>query len=351
LARVGQPELGLPLLRRVRLPPLHRRALVAAEVDVRAREDLQHLTQDGPDEVDRRVVDVQDVVADPPDLPDTELGLREVAELRVRRDRGLHVTGQVDLRDHGDPALGGVGDDLAQVVLGVEPAVPLTVVLELGLVVGHLADHRLVPPGADLGEPRVRVDLDPPALVVGEVQVQHVQPVQGDHVDHLEDEVLRHEVPRDVEHHPAPAEPRRVRDPHRRHGDLATLGRYGSVQHLLVRRLGVPQRVLGAGREPGAVRRHVDPVLGLAEVLDHRPDRLGDRILGEPLAFGEGEFARGRNDRDVGHPDSKGIELRQDDPISSIDGRPCSEVLTTRMLRTLANISAPGAFSVRLMRR
>ena len=174
------------------------------------------------------------------------------------------------------PALGGVRDDLAQVVLGVEPAVPLAVVLELGLA------------RASSCRPSTRSRQAPISVSLGYASISTRQPwssvrcrcstfsrCRASTSMHLEDEVLRHEVPGDVEHHPAPAEPRRVRDPHRRHRDLAVLGRYGGVQQLLVRRLRVPQRVLGTGREPGAVRGHVDPVLGLAEVLHHRPDRLG----------------------------------------------------------------------------
>jgi hypothetical protein len=215
------------------------------------------------------------------------------------------VTGQIDLRDDGDAPLGGVRDDLAQLVLGVEPAVPGAVVGELRLTVRHLADHGLRPPRADLGESGVGVDLDPPALVVGEVEVQHVQPVQGERVDQPEYELLRHEVPGDVEHHPAPSELRRVGDPHGRYCESA-VDLLGRIKQLPVRRLGVPQRFVGASGEPGALRRHVDPVLRLGEVLHHGPDRLGDRVGADPLPrFGD-ELAGGWDDRDrCGHPDSK----------------------------------------------
>src|SRR5206468_11916195 len=57
---------------------------------------------------------------------------------------------------------------------------------------------------AYLGEPRPGPDLDPPALVVREVQVQPVQPVAGDQIDKAFDVRDREEVPGDVEHDAAP---------------------------------------------------------------------------------------------------------------------------------------------------
>ena len=53
------------------------------------------------------------------------------------------------------------------------------------------------PPRADLRELRVLLDLDAPALVVGEVPVERVQLVQRHQVDVLLHELLRHEVARD----------------------------------------------------------------------------------------------------------------------------------------------------------
>lgn len=61
-------------------------------------------------------------------------------------------------------------------------------------------------PGAGLGQARVALDLDAPALVVGEVQVEDVQLVGGQQVQVAQDVVLGQEVPGDVEHHAAPAE-------------------------------------------------------------------------------------------------------------------------------------------------
>src|SRR5690606_33735239 len=105
---------------------------------------------------------------------------------------------------------GRVGDDLPDVVPGVEPAVRAPV--EPGAA--PRADLALPPPRAHLGQPRVALDLQPPPLVVGQVEVEHVELVHGHQVDEAQHPVLGHEVPGDVEHAPPPAEPRPVGDVH-----------------------------------------------------------------------------------------------------------------------------------------
>ena len=127
------------------------------------------------------------------------------AQFRVGGDGGLAVAGHVDFGDDGDVPLGRVGDDLAEVVLGVVAAVRQAV--EHAVHAGDREDG-FAPPRADLGEPRVALDLDPPALVVGEVQVQDVELVRGQQVDEAQHVVLGHEVPGDVEH-AAPRQPKR----------------------------------------------------------------------------------------------------------------------------------------------
>src|SRR5439155_19054457 len=52
----------------------------------------------------------------------------------------------------------------------------------------------------ELGEAR---DLDPPALVVREMEMEDIELVAGDEVERAQHDGLRMEVPRDVEHEPA----------------------------------------------------------------------------------------------------------------------------------------------------
>ena len=87
--------------------------------------------------------------------------------------------------------LRGVGDDLRQVGDRVAAAVRGTVE---PLIPGQ-PDRALLAPRSDLGEQGIPLDRETPALVVGEVQVQDVELVQGGQVDQLEYPCLREEVP------------------------------------------------------------------------------------------------------------------------------------------------------------
>lgn len=102
-------------------------------------------------------------------------------------------------------ALCGVADDLADLLLRVEPAVGFAVVNALFVLV-VASDERFRTPGPDLGEQRIFFDLDPPALIVGQMPVEFVDLVQREDVDvglHVLD---REEMAADVEHRPAVGE-------------------------------------------------------------------------------------------------------------------------------------------------
>src|SRR5664280_2347032 len=63
-----------------------------------------------------------------------------------------------------------------------------------------------VAPRTDLREPRPGLRLEPPALVVGEVEVEGVEAQQRHRVDHPPHLTDRQEVPRDIEHDAAPGQ-------------------------------------------------------------------------------------------------------------------------------------------------
>jgi RNA polymerase sigma-32 factor len=69
----------------------------------------------------------------------------------------------------------------------------------------------------DAHQARVALDLDAPAVIVGQVQLQNVELVERHQVEHLEDELLGQEVPRDVDEQAAPGEARRIFDGDARH--------------------------------------------------------------------------------------------------------------------------------------
>ena len=111
--------------------------------------------------------------------------------------RGGGVARHLDLRHHGDEALGGVGDDLADLVPAVETAV---------------ARAPLVAESALGGQLGVFPDLQAPGLVVGQVPVEAVQLVQRHAVEARLDERGRKIVAAAVEHEAAPGEARPVHD-------------------------------------------------------------------------------------------------------------------------------------------
>src|SRR5690606_39114069 len=112
------------------------------------------------------------------------------AQLREGDQGGVRVAGQIDLGNDRDVPGRRVSDDFRVFLLRVEAT---RTAADLGQA-------------ARLGEPRPRADLDAPSLSVGEVQMQHVDLVQGDRVDVLLHLVDREEVPGHVEHRAAPAE-------------------------------------------------------------------------------------------------------------------------------------------------
>ena len=114
---------------------------------------------------------------------------------------------KIDFRHYGDAALIRIGNDVADLVLGVEAAVAYAVV-----AVPVVAYHGAVAPGADFGKARILVDLYAPALVFGEVPVEAVELVDGHRVQYLLDLILAEEVPAAVQHQAAVAKARGVRN-------------------------------------------------------------------------------------------------------------------------------------------
>ncbi|CAM5616284.1 hypothetical protein SGRI78S_02605 [Streptomyces griseus subsp. griseus] len=131
-------------------------------------------------------------------------------------------------------------------------------------------------PGADLGQARVALDLDAPALVVGEVEVEDVQLVRGQQVQVAQDVFLGQEVPRDVEHHAAPAEAGLVLDDDRR--DLPGAARGEGSAPEGVRAEELPERL----------RAPEDAGRGAAgDAHGGRPDLQAVRLRGERLVQGQ----------------------------------------------------------------
>ena len=132
--------------------------------------------------------------------------------------------------------LGGIGHDVADLLVGIIAAYGYAVV-----VCRVPANDRVGALRAYLGEQRQTVDLQAPALVVGDVPVEAVHAVQGHHVDKNLDRVCAEEMPRRVEMRPPVGKSRRGAD--RAYGVeyvAVALARYGLAQGLqAVERAGV----------------------------------------------------------------------------------------------------------------
>jgi hypothetical protein len=164
--------------------------LVPADVDVRAGGERCDLADDLVDEpVDRLLADAERAE---PDLDAAvQVGRDAVArQLGIRRERCVRVPGHLDLGDDGDEPVLRVPDDLPVLALRVPAAGPASDLRRPAMA-------RQAWPGPDC---------DAPALVVGQVEMQAVELVEGHEVDeplHLARPV---EVPRDVEHQATPSE-------------------------------------------------------------------------------------------------------------------------------------------------
>ena len=186
---------------------------------------------------------------------------------------------------------------------------------QLGLRVAPLVRHpvagrrravpelRLAAAAAHLGEERVPAHLEAPALVVGEVELQHVDAVRGEQVDEPEQLGHRPEPTGDVEHHAAPREPGLAVEPEGRasgggHAPAASSRARASAasvarsktsfrSRLLEHRDGALGGALGA-RHASAQLGGVD--VGCREQLARAPERAlhhERRLLGrEPLVDG-----------------------------------------------------------------
>ncbi len=220
--------------------------LVAAERDVRRVEHVHDLVEDLAEEPEALFGGVEHLGADAPGGADL-VRLLAGPEERVRGHRRFHVSRHVDLGDDRHAVCARVPDDLAQVVLRVETAV--------GPAVEDARpprpDVRPAPPRADLDEAGVPARLEPPALVVGEVELHDVEVVGGRELHEAEDVVLGQEVAGHVEQDAAPrvsggvvgVEPAGQGD--RRVVEGGTAEGAGSRE--------LPQR-LGGGVRPGKVR-------------------------------------------------------------------------------------------------
>ena len=210
LVLILHAELAHPAAHARRSAPLVLHGLIAAGMDVLAREQRQHLAEHVFEERERRLLDVEQVLIDAP-VGRNGSRLARDAELRIRGNRRARMARHIDLGHDRDVAGRCVRDDLADLVLGIETAVEPRP--SRGRIdVGCRSRTRRHAPGADFSQLRILLDLDAPSLIVRQVPLQHVELVQRHRVDEPLDELRRLVVTRRVQQQAAPAKARRIVD-------------------------------------------------------------------------------------------------------------------------------------------
>ena len=152
-------------------PPVQR-GLVAADVETRRGENGGYLAHDVPDERYRGVIaGTQQIGRYARRGPHLKRVDRLTREPRIGGDGRYRVPRNVEFRHDLHMPLRGVGRQFAQLRLRIVTPVGNAVAVGFGT------------DGADFREAGVFADLDAPALVVGQVEVQHVEFIQGHRVD------------------------------------------------------------------------------------------------------------------------------------------------------------------------
>ena len=274
LAQLGQDRTGALVERRFHLDPgleavgghvvrdrgiRHPGAvahLVAADVEIAVRKKRGHFAEQALEKpVGRLAGRVQRRIVGGPRLGGIGLG----GKLRIGLQDGGGVRRDVDLGHDAYAAVGGIGDQITDLGLGVELAV-----------------------GGDLRQLRIALALDPEALVVREVEVQDVEL----HTLHGVDLALHrghgHEVPRGVDHHAAPGKARMVVDAHERDRGRSR----AAADQLAQSRQAVqdPGRTIGLQLHPVGGDRQAIGFLGVqrqvARILGRAVDGQGRATLG-----------------------------------------------------------------------
>ena len=119
-------------------------------------------------------------------------------QLRMHTHDRDRVPGCVALGDDRDEPLRRIPNECAQLIGAVERTI-------------------------SLGAPGWPAERQTPGLIVGEMQMQNVELVEREKVDHPSNLLQRQRRPRDVERQTAPRVPRHVQDSRRRQRDLPSI--------------------------------------------------------------------------------------------------------------------------------
>ncbi len=184
---------------------------VATDVDMPARKQLHHFGQHILEKDDRLRTRRDQARGLTPPLLGLQRGeaIRGDAQFRVSDDLGSGVERHLNLRHDRDVTVGRVLDDQANVVLRIEAEAARPRAVAMAEVPVHLRTEF-----CELG---VLLDLDPPALVVRQMDLQTVELVQRHHVEEAQHVVFGDKVTGRIDQQTAPAKARMVRDLHAGH--------------------------------------------------------------------------------------------------------------------------------------
>jgi len=185
---------------------------------------------------------------------------RRAHQLGIGHRNAGGVPRHVDLRHHANAARRGISHHLPHLLAGVELAVA-GLLLQFGIMLGGKA----------------------PALIVGQVPVEHVKLGRRHAVELAENVRQRQEMARRIQQDAAPREARHIADIHQRQEGVLPVG----LQQLQQGFHAAQRAEAGVGGQRGALRRDRQPVTFVAArqrlrrhpVLDHHLDRRAVRFF------------------------------------------------------------------------
>ena len=167
--------------------PTHLGAFVTTNVDIGRRKHIHHLVQHILHKQHGLLVTcTKHAFRHAPALPHL-VGTARAAQMRIASQGSLHVARQIDFRNDVDVTLGGILDEVAELVLGIE-----TTMTDGVVEVAIMPNDGTVTVGTNFSQFGILLDFDAPALVVAEVEMELVHVVHGQHVN-----VNLHRVQRD----------------------------------------------------------------------------------------------------------------------------------------------------------
>ena len=174
--------------------------------------------------------------------------------------QGAHVAGHVNLGDDGDVAAGGIGDEFADLLLRVK----IRAVRRAVRIAAVAAAGGTRPDAALLGNLGILLNLDAPALIVGDVPVQDIHLVGRHGVDLRAEGLRTHKMAGVVEVGAAPGQAGSVADDDAGGLPLDVAHRAVGVN---LRREELAQRLIAVERAGPVGRGDADIVLGDGEAV------------------------------------------------------------------------------------